>query len=107
MEHVDILRIAALPMTDWSDAAERLISKTMPGKDDVPPPDKRISPSELVDTLDTMIERLARFREYLDTRHRSGCGDQGHGKAVKDSNKMAAKIRAALGFTYPKRDVNF
>ena len=107
MDHETIMRIADLTMMEWQGAADRLLSKTLPGVGDIPTPNRRIPPSELIDTMDTMIERLARFREYLNTRYGHGCGDQGHKSAVKEQNKMARKIRAALGFTYPKRDINF
>lgn len=30
-----------------------------------------------------------------------------HTEAVKSSNKRVAKVRKALGFTYPKDDINF
>lgn len=57
--------------------------------------------------LDGEIERAARLRGYLDERYGHGCGDHGHKDGVKSSNKLAAKIRKALGFTYAKDDVRF
>jgi hypothetical protein len=63
--------------------------------------------SEMIRYLDGEIERAARLRGYLDERYGHGCGDHGHNDAVKSSNRLAAKIRKALGFTYPKDDVRF
>lgn len=57
--------------------------------------------------LDSCIERLARFREYISQRNGSGCGDQGHAAAVEASNKLAGKIRKALGYTQALNDYRF
>lgn len=62
---------------------------------------------EMVRYLDAEIERAARLRGYLDERYGHGCGDHGHNDGVKSSNKLAKKIRKALGFTHPGLDINF
>lgn len=49
----------------------------------------------------------ARLMAYVETRYGMGCGDQGHQAAVKTSNRTVAKVRRALGFTYPKDDITF
>jgi len=53
--------------------------------------------------LDALIEKATRLRGYLDGRYGHGCGDQGHGSAVKESNRLVVKVRRALGFTFPER----
>lgn len=80
------------PMVNWKDAATAL------------------KPEALVDavrSLDSLIERAARLRGYLDGRYGHGCGDQGHADAVKMSNALAAKVRKALGFTYKDHPLTF
>lgn len=62
---------------------------------------------EMIRDLDGLIERAARLRGYMDERYGHGYGDHGHKDGVKSSNKLAAKIRKALGFTYARQDVNF
>jgi hypothetical protein len=62
---------------------------------------------ESVILLDNTIEKLARVRGYLDGRYGHGCGDQGHTSAAKESNRLAAKVRKALGFTYSQQDLTF
>jgi hypothetical protein len=62
---------------------------------------------DMVRELDGLIERAARLRGYVDMRYGHGCGDQGHESAVKESNKLAGKIRKSLGFTFARQDVNF
>lgn len=57
--------------------------------------------------LDHLTVMTARMSAYLSMRSGHGCGDQGHDAAVKHQNKVAAKVRKALGFTYPKQDINF
>lgn len=48
--------------------------------------------------LGEIAARAAWMAAYLDSRHGSGCGDQGHAQAVKDSNKVLAKVRKAFGY---------
>ena len=58
--------------------------------------------------LATKVEYCARMSAYIsDYVGTYGCGSQGHEKAVKAQNKLATKIRRALGFSYPKQDINF
>jgi len=79
------------PMTHWSSVGEL----------------KPQAQHEVIRHLDAVIERAVRLRGYLDERYGYGCGDQGHKAAVKTSNKLAKRIRKALGFTYPGQDINF
>jgi hypothetical protein len=63
---------------------------------------------ELSNWLDSVIERSARLRAYVDARGAVGCGDGGHNDGVKEGNKLVRKIRKALGFTYPNgHDLSF
>jgi hypothetical protein len=55
---------------------------------------------ELGEVLDGFLERAARLRGYLDARCIGGT-DQGHDKAVKESNRLARIVRKALGYYYP------
>jgi hypothetical protein len=71
---------------------------------------KRRKPSELDETareLDSIAIQAVRMAAYLMRRSGDGCGDDGHAAAVKHQNKQAAKVRKAIGFTYPKQDINF
>lgn len=62
---------------------------------------------ELTRWLDSVIERAARLRGYVDTRGALGEGDAGHEKSVQESNTLAARIRRALGYTYARQDLRF
>ncbi len=62
---------------------------------------------ELANWLDSMTERCARLSGYLEARGATGCGDNGHAEGVKQSNKKVAKVRKAIGYTYPKADLSF
>ena len=66
-------------------------------------PDKLRSVYEALEGIATGAVRAS---AYLAMRDGYGMGDQGHTKAVKESNKVVAKVRKALGFniTHP---VNF
>ena len=57
----------------------------------------------LEQTLEGIATGAARLAAYLGQRHGYGCGDQGHDRAVRESNKVVAKVRRALGFhvTHP------
>lgn len=68
-----------------------------------PTPMDRGSIQDAVRDLDRYIVCLARFREYIEQRDGAGCGDQGHEAAVKAQNKLATKVRRALGFTFPEK----
>ena len=76
---------------------------------DLPSISQEFTVAELVDItqrLDHEIQILARATFYLKARGGYGC-DLGHETAVKDQNQRVAKVRAALGFTVPREDVNF
>ena len=36
---------------------------------------------------------------YFYMRHGAGCGDQGHEAAVKEANKITARVRKVLGYS--------
>ncbi len=96
-----LLAIETAPV-DWQDAANRW-TKNEAGIGFLPATEERGPVQCAVRELDAIIERLARFREYIDQRDGAGCVDQGHAAAVKASNKIGRKIRKALGFTYPNK----
>ena len=62
---------------------------------------------ELSRWLDSVSEGAARLSAYVEARGGSGCGDSGHDRAVKAQNRRAAKVRRALGYTFPKLDFTF
>ena len=53
-------------------------------------------------SLEQAVEGIAfgcaRLAAYIGQRDGHGCGDQGHGRAVRESNKVVAKVRRALGY---------
>lgn len=75
------------PMIDWYAISAKLTNE------------ERAEVSRL---LDSKIEEAARLRGFIEALN--------HGArpaAVTASNNLAAKIRKALGFTYPRQDVRF
>lgn len=58
---------------------------------------------ELARDLEFQAVKLLRLSEYIGAR---GEG-QDHSEAVKEQNRTITKIRKALGYTYPKDDLNF
>ena len=62
---------------------------------------------ELARWLDGITERAARLSGYLDARGVITGSDNGHADGVKGSNRQAAKVRKALGFTQPRHDLSF
>lgn len=62
---------------------------------------------EIANWLDQVAVRAVRLSGYLEARGATGCGDGGHASGVKSSNKKAAKVRKAIGYTQPKNDINF
>ncbi len=56
------------------------------------------------DTLQGLAIRLIRMSVYLEAR---AFFDEDHTHAVKAQNKVAEKVRKALGFSYSKQDINF
>lgn len=84
--------LLALPMVEWEQAAGKYDDGTLAGMSDI---------------LDSRIQRMARLRAYVDYRGGLGCGDHGHLDAVKGQNRLVAKIRRVMGFTYPRDDRSF
>lgn len=66
-----------------------------------------VDAGEYARTLDAIAVKAARMAEYLESRGGDGCGDSGHEAAVSASNRRAARVRKALGYTYPRDDVHF
>lgn len=58
---------------------------------------------KLAEDLQDLALSAAWKSAYLDHRHGSGCGDQGHADSVKHANKVLKAVRQAFGFTYPER----
>lgn len=58
---------------------------------------------DLIRDLESLIQRASMLSGYLEMRYGSGCGDQGHDDAVKESNRRLKAVRKALGFTYPAK----
>lgn len=79
-------------MVEWEEAVRMLTSAQI---------------QEVQNRCDAMAERAARLSGYLDARGATGCGDSGHSEGVKRSNKKAHRVRKALGFTYPRKDISF
>jgi len=104
----DLLALVTFtPPVEWDDVVTRWLSKDPAvnlGKDYLPPIEQRMDPMTASHNLDRAIILLARFRAYFDARFHSGCT---HAEAVKDANKLVTKVRRALGYTYPKDDLNF
>ena len=84
----------------WLDAAPVTWEK----KVDPCPPELLM---DLSACLDGIIQRAARLSGYMDARGGMGDRDHGHAAGVKSSNLMASKVRKALGYTYPRQDINF
>jgi hypothetical protein len=57
----------------------------------------------IVEQLDKLAVHATRVSRYMDARTMG----RGHESAVKDSNRTVEKVRKALGYTYPKLDINY
>lgn len=79
-------------MRDWNSLQHNMLGETK---------------EEIIRYLDRLMERSARLRGYLNTRYGNGCGDGGHASAVKESNRLAWKVRKALGFIQPRKDITY
>jgi len=55
------------------------------------------------DCADGMAQWLARLATYASARQDMA----GHAAAVHRQNRVAAGVRKALGYSYPKQDINF
>jgi hypothetical protein len=66
-------------------------------------PENRARLQSLEQALEGIATGAARLAAYMGKRHGYGCGDQGHDRAVRVSNKVVAKVRRALGYnvTHP------
>jgi hypothetical protein len=58
---------------------------------------------DYVTALKAMAERAARMAAYFNSRDL----DDDHAEGVTASNRVGTTVRRALGFTYPKQDINF
>ena len=59
-------------------------------------------------SLDVLMQQAARLRGYLDEVELNGVKDDVcHAAAVVQSNRTLAKVRKALGYTYPRQDISF
>lgn len=107
MERSQLLDLALnTPPVEWDEVANRWINSWL-AKGYLPPVVSCRTMAEAIQELDGIIIRLVRFRAYLDMRYGNGCGDQGHNDGVKEQNKLAAKVRKALGYTKAKDDITF
>lgn len=59
---------------------------------------------ELADCAESYAIWLLRVSTYLNARSYLM---QGHDRAVKSQNRIAAAVRKALGFSYPRQDITF
>ncbi len=65
----------------------------------------RASRADLQDVeqhLAALIQRATLLHAYIGHAHTSGCGEQPHEASAKHANKALAKVRAAMGYSYPK-----
>lgn len=64
---------------------------------------------EAVQALDSHITAAARVRAYLQEWLNHGHGEdlRAHRAGVRAGNRLVTKIRRALGYSYPKQDLNF
>jgi len=58
---------------------------------------------ELCEVMESHAVWLIRASAYLESRVEM----QGHDSAVKAQNKVAAKVRRAMGYTYPRNDITW
>ena len=85
-------RITASSLADMQDLTDQLLDRT--------------DRAEIASKLTSQALWMLRKAEYLNER--SCCGsDNGHDEAVKRQNKVLAKVRKALRFTYPADEVRF
>ncbi len=61
---------------------------------------------ELRRELESLSAHAAAAAAYVEMRYGSGCGDQGHGDAVKHSNHVMAQVRKSLGY-YTTHAISF
>ena len=57
--------------------------------------------------LEGISERAGQIAGYLDMRHGSGCGDQGHDRAVKEFNRNGKMIWMRVFGYNAYHDINF
>jgi hypothetical protein len=80
------------PMVQWAELQHGMFTETK---------------QEIVGYLDALIEKAVRLRGYLDHQAREGHTDGKHRGAVQQSNYLACKVRAVLGYSRPRQDVSF
>jgi hypothetical protein len=61
----------------------------------------------LSNSLINLSVLAARMSAYIDARGGEGGTDAGHLAAVKEQNRRAENVRAALGFQHPRADIDF
>lgn len=83
-----LARFMRAPLVDWPKMADRL-TKTN---------DNAHALIEASRLADAQLQRLALFAEYADIR---GCANT-HALAFKHAQRRVAKVRKALGYSYPK-----
>lgn len=83
-----LARFMRAPLVDWPRMADRLTKSN--GHNPA-----LIEASRLAND---QLQRLALFAEYADIR---GCANT-HALALKHAQKRVAKVRKALGYSYPK-----
>ena len=76
----DLLRLAPI---SWQETADKM------------GPQER---NEARQALEAISARAGMLAAYLDERHGSGCGDQGHAKALRQANRTQRAIRKAFGY---------
>lgn len=81
-----LARFMRAPLVDWPKMADRLTKTDSHAL---------IEASRLADA---QLQRLALFAEYADIR---GCANT-HALAFKHAQRRVAKVRKALGYSYPK-----
>jgi hypothetical protein len=84
--HPWMTHMLSSPMVEWQAMTERVWFATHHGKPGV-------SLRQAQDELDGLLEKAARLRGYLAAREEG----KPHAKAVDASNRLATKVRRALG----------
>lgn len=72
------------PPVKWAELAESMTAREL---------------DRLATELAGLAAGAAMLAAYLEYRNDIGCLDQGHDSAVKHCNKVAAKVRLALGYS--------
>lgn len=81
-------RLGKFPPVTW----EQIIDTSTPAQE-----------GAIYDCADGLAQFLARLGTYASYRNMM----TGHKNAVKQQNRVAAGVRKALGYSYPKQEINF